>query len=252
MHNLLTVKSLHKDFGGLKAVQNCSFSVADGTITALIGPNGAGKSTVFNLITGFLVPTSGTVFFKEQDITPLQPYQRSRFGISRTFQLIRLFPQMTVIENLLLALPAHDHLWHALVRTKALRVREHENIQKSLRILELVHLHRKAHELARNLSYGQQKLLEIAKALVNDPDLLMLDEPAAGVNLTMLKTIGHLMKTLQKKGRTILFVEHNMDFVMSIADKVIVLDYGKEIAVGTPKQIQRNKRVIDAYLGTNE
>lgn len=250
MTPVLEIQHLHKVFGGINAVADCSFTVEKGTITALIGPNGAGKSTVFNLITGFLEPTSGKILFQGEEITQIQPHQRARRGISRTFQLIRLFPQMTVLENMLLALPTNDQLYHAVFKTDSMKQLEHENIKSALIALEKVYLHVKVNELAKNLSYGQQKLLEIAKTLIRNPELVMLDEPAAGVNLTMLTQITYLMKELKKKGKTILFVEHNMDFVMDIADKVIVLDYGKEIAVGTPKKIQKNKRVIDAYLGT--
>ena len=252
MMPLLEVHQLHKQFGGLNAVDRCSFTVEEGTITALIGPNGAGKSTVFNLITGFLEPHAGKILFKGIDLTPLPVYQRARIGISRTFQLIRLFPKMTVLENMLVALPTNEGFYHALFQTASMKNIEQQNIEKSLHVLELVHLHVKIDERTQHLSYGQQKLLEIAKALVSDPDLLMLDEPAAGVNLTMLNTIRHLMLALKKKGKTILFVEHNMDFVMGIADKVVVLDYGKEIAIGTPHAIQKNKQVIDAYLGTRK
>ncbi len=248
---MLEIKGLHKDFGGIKAVNECHFTVEKGKIVALIGPNGAGKTTLFNLISGFMVPDKGTIKLMGEDITSLLPYQRAVKGIARTFQLIRLFPKMTVMENMLLAMKdSHEELHHALWRTRKIKEEEIKNVEKAMDVLKLVHLEGKVDELAENLSYGQQKLLEIARALASDPKIVMLDEPAAGVNPTMIKKIGELLVKLKKeKGMTILFIEHDMEFVMNIADKVVVLDYGKEIAIGTPQQVKKNKQVIDAYLG---
>jgi len=250
---MLRVHNLHKSFGGIKAVKDCDFHVDRGKITALIGPNGAGKTTVFNLISGFIKPDKGIIFLNNMDVTDMEPYEIARVGVGRTFQIIRLLPKMSVLENILVAMPdQNEELSHAIFRSKIWKATEARNVEKALELLRLVDLHVKAEEQARHLSYGQQKLLEIAKALASDPVLLMLDEPAAGVNLTMLKKIAELMLKLKKEGKTILFIEHNMDFVMKIADQVVVMDHGDEIAIGTPKEVRRNKKVIDAYLGTTD
>lgn len=247
---MLQIKKLHKSFGGVIAVKKCSFTVEKEQITALIGPNGAGKTTVFNLITGFINHEEGEIFFEEKNIKNLLPYQRAQLGIARTFQTIRLLPKITVLENLLLAIPGtYEDIHHALFFQKKIKKQEKENISKAMHWLHFVGLEKLKDEQAGNLSYGQQKLLEIAQALCQEPKLLLLDEPAAGVNPTMLRRISELLLRLKKEGMTILFIEHDMEFVMNIADNVIVLDYGEEIAVGKPSEIQKNKRVIDAYLG---
>ncbi len=246
----LKVENLHKDFGGIKAVDGCSFEVEDNSIVALIGPNGAGKTTIFNIISGFTHQDQGNIVLEGEDITHLPPYQRARKGIARTFQLIRLFPKMTVMENMLLSMKhTREGLWHALLTPQSLYDFEAFNKKRAEEYLRIVNLDIKSDEQAGNLSYGQQKLLEMAKALAAEPEIILLDEPAAGVNPTMLKKIGNVLLALKKQGKTILFIEHDMEFVMNIADKVVVLDYGKEIAVGKPKEIQKNKQVIDAYLG---
>jgi ABC-type branched-subunit amino acid transport system ATPase component len=250
---MLEVKNLSKSFGGIRAVNNCSFDVRKGKITALIGPNGAGKTTIFNIISGFVEPDKGKITFEGENITELKPFMRALLGISRTFQIMRLFPKMTVMENMLLAMPDKiEDLKHALFRTRMMHEQEHKNEVKAMEWLEFVGLHAKVDELAGNLSYGQQKLLEIAKTLASDPELVMLDEPASGVNPTMLNKIGELIVKLKERGKTVLIIEHNMEFVMDIADRVVVLDYGKEIAVGTPEQVRRSKKVIDAYLGVTK
>jgi len=249
---MLRVQNIRKDFGGIKAVDGCSFEVARGKITALIGPNGAGKTTMFNIITGFMKQDTGNIIFKGEDITPLPDYKRCRLGLSRTFQSIRLFPKMTVMENMLVAMHSNESILQALFMAGEMRAQERKLAEDAREILRFVSLDTKANELAGNLSYGQQKLLEIAKALASEPEVLMLDEPAAGVNPTMLNKIRELMLKLKKKGRTIIFIEHNMEFVMGVADKVVVMDYGKEIAYDVPEKVQKNKRVIDAYLGVEE
>lgn len=250
MRTLLEVRHLSKDFGGIKAVDACSFSVHEGKIVALIGPNGAGKTTVFNLITGFLKPDAGRIILDTSDVTSFAPDQIARMGISRTFQSIRLFPNMSVIDNMMLARKnEREGIADALIRIPSLDAEEKQHEEQCMALLEFVGLHAKKDELAKNLSYGQQKLLEIARALVGEPEILLLDEPAAGVNLTMLAKIGELLKKLRHQGKTILLIEHNMEFVMGLCDSVVVLDYGKEIAVGTPQQVRKNKKVLDAYLG---
>ena len=250
---MLQLKHIHKNFGGVTALKNCSFMVNTGKITALIGPNGAGKTTIFNVITGFTKQDSGELLFDEVKIDNDQPYRRSQLGIARTFQTIRLFSKMTVMENLLLAMPdTHENVYQALFHSKKIKKQEKENEKKAFLWLHFVGLHSHANTLTSHLSYGQQKLLEIARALSQEPKLLMLDEPAAGVNPTMLKKIKELLLQLKKKGMTIFFIEHDMEFVMNLADTVIVLDYGEEIATGKPSMIKKNKKVIDAYLGGDQ
>jgi len=246
---MLKIVNVAKRFNGITALDSCSFEVQKGKITALIGPNGAGKTTLFNVITGFIGEDEGRVFFKGKDISELKPEDRFLMGMSRTFQIIRLLPKLTVLENILLAMPNHEKAWHPIVLGLKMRAKELQNCKKAQEYLKFVGLDVKLNERAMNLSYGQQKLLEIAKALAQNTDLILLDEPASGVNPTMLNNIRNLLLKLKQKGKTILFIEHNMDFVMGIADRVVVLDYGKKIAEGTPKQVQANKRVIDAYLG---
>jgi ABC-type branched-subunit amino acid transport system ATPase component len=253
MTTKLKINNLHKSFGGINAVNKCSFEVEDNTIVALIGPNGAGKTTIFNLITGFMSPDEGKVVLEGEDITNLKTHRRAQKGLSRTFQIIRLFPKMTVMDNMLTAMKHNkEGLLSSLFQTKTINELETFNKKRAMEYLKFVNLDVKVNELASDLSYGQQKLLEIAKALASEPEILLLDEPAAGVNKTMLNTIKELLLKLKKQGKTILFIEHDMEFVMNIADKVVVLDYGKEIAVGTPQQIQKNKKVIDAYLGVKK
>lgn len=248
--NVLEIAHLQKRFGGITAVNDCSFRVEKGKIVGLIGPNGAGKTTVFNLITGFMRPDAGSIRFDGASTAKLRPDQIFSFGISRTFQSIRLFPNMTVLDNVLLAIKdQNEHLIHAVLQLPAWKREEEHHRAIARAVLAQVGLVGKEAELAGNISYGQQKLLEIARALASNPELLLLDEPAAGVNPTMLQQICKLLLKLKAEGKTILLVEHDMEFVMGLCDTVVVLDYGKEIAIGTPKEICRNPRVLEAYLG---
>lgn len=247
---LLDIKKLEKSFGGVKAVQTCNCSVEENSIVALIGPNGAGKTTVFNLITGMIQPDSGHIHFKGEPIIGLKTHEIAKLGVTRTFQLIRLFPKLTAIENLMLARSQRgESITSTIFKFRYIKHEETVNRKRCLDFLKLVGLENKKDELAENLSYGQQKLLEIARALTTESDLLLLDEPVAGVNPVMRQNIKKILKKLKKEGKTILFIEHDMKFVMGIADKVVVLDHGQEIATGPPNKIRKNKKVLEAYLG---
>jgi branched-chain amino acid transport system ATP-binding protein len=249
---LLEVKHLAKRFGGLKAVDGCSLGVEQGTITGLIGPNGAGKTTLFNLITGHLKPDGGHIHFQGREITGLPPHRIFKNKIYRTFQITREFSQMTVLENLMLIAEnqAGEKIWNTWFNSSRVRRQERENQEKAHAVLEFVELIDLKNEYAGSLSGGQKKLLELARSMMADPDLVLLDEPGAGVNPTLMKKLMlNIEKLCTDKGITFLLIEHDMDLVMHLCNPVIVMSEGKKLAEGTAAQIKQNESVLAAYLG---
>jgi len=248
---MLQLQNLYKDFDGIKAVNNLSFKIEPNSITALVGPNGSGKTTVFNIVSGFLKADKGKVQLDGRDITSLSPYKITRQGIGRTFQNIRLFPQISVLDNVMLGLryETGERFPSALFQTKRMKREEADSIKKAEKLLEFVGLSEKGDSLAENLSHGQRKLLELARILALEPKIFLLDEPIAGLFPETRRTMLRLIKTLKESGKTILFIEHDLNSVMDVAEKIIVLDHGKKIAEGTPEEIKQNKEVLKAYLG---
>jgi branched-chain amino acid transport system ATP-binding protein len=250
---LLQTLALRKEFGGLVAVADVSFEVPEGSIVSLIGPNGAGKTTFFNMLTGVYKPTAGRVIFAGEDLTGKPPHAFTQRGIGRTFQNIRLFKNMTALENVLVGMHVRlkGSLVEAILRTPRVRHEEAEARARARELLEFSGLRRKDEEIGRNLSYGDQRRLEVARALATQPKLLLLDEPTAGMNpQETLEFTGFVGRLRAERGLTVLLIEHDMRVVMGISDRVTVLDYGEKIAEGTPQEIQKNERVIEAYLGS--
>jgi branched-chain amino acid transport system ATP-binding protein/neutral amino acid transport system ATP-binding protein len=244
---MLKIKNLKKYFGGVRAVDDCSFEVKKGTITALIGPNGSGKTTVFNLISGILKADSGKIIFQDKEITNLPPEVISNLGISRMFQQSRLFKNLTVKENLLLAFDNEDtKFWKNLLNLNKITKEKEEKIKEMLKLIEM---EKYENEITRNLSYGQKRLVELIRTILNPHSLLMLDEPVAGVNPKIRSEIAKILLKLKEQGETILLIEHDMNFVLGIADEVIVMNEGKIIAEGKPEEIKNNPKVLEAYLG---
>lgn len=248
---LLDVTGLTKSFGGLTAVSELSFDVQPGELLSIIGPNGAGKTTLFNLLTGFYKPTSGTITFNAIDITRCRPYQVTRHGIGRTFQLTSIYKQSTVLENVMIGKSLHAAVgvWGSVLRTAATRREEQRTREKARELLSFVGLDDKENRVAGGLTEEAQKRLSISMALATEPKLLLLDEPTGGVNLEEISGLIELVGKIRKSGTSICLIEHKMRMVMSISDRIVVLNYGKKIAEGTPKEVACNVEVIRAYLG---
>ncbi len=242
---LLETQDIAKAFGGLRALDGCSLSIERGTIAGLIGPNGSGKTTLFNVITGFTRSDRGQVRLDQRPITGARPDRVFALGVGRTFQITRVFARMTVLENMLVATQRHEAWPRSLVRSPGSR----EEQGRAMDLLDLVGLTPLASSYAGTLSYGQRKLLELAYVLVADPAVLLLDEPAAGVNPSVLNKIRDLIVELNTRGKTFVIVEHNMEFVMNLCHAVTVMHQGRALVTGTPAQVRSDPRVLDAYLG---
>ena len=249
---MLEVKEVDKSFGGLMAVCDCSLKVQEGSITGLIGPNGAGKTTLFNVITGHYKPDRGRIFFQGEEIDGLLPHQIFQKKIYRTFQITREFSQMTVLENVML-MPEQqigEKIWNTWVRPASVRRQEKAIQEKALDVLEFVELIDLKDEYAGSLSGGQKKLLELARSMMAEPKMVLLDEPGSGVNPTLMKKlVANIRQLCEEKKITFFLIEHDMDLIMNLCNPVIVMSEGKKLAEGTPEEIKKDERVLEAYLG---
>lgn len=251
---LLSLENVTKTFGGIKAVNNMSFDVADGSVIGIIGPNGAGKTTVFNLITGNYVPDSGDIRFQDHSIIKLKPHEIVEHGIARTFQSIRLFANLPAIENVLSGLHCRmqSGLFSSLFRLPSQQKEEKVAIERAMQELEFVGLASQWNARSGSLSYGNQRLLEMARALASDPKLIILDEPAGSMNQPETEVLITLIQAIQKRGITVMLIEHDMGLVMNVCEKLVAIEYGMKIAEGTPQEVRNNPRVIEAYLGRDD
>ncbi len=255
MSTVMKVEKISIEFGGLKAVTDFSLSLEQGELVGLIGPNGAGKTTVFNMLTGVYLPTSGNITLDGRSIVKVPPHQINRRGIARTFQNIRLFKEMTVLENVLISHHARVpySILNSFVHLPSFHRKEKEMEQEAMDLLDIFHIAHKCDELAKNLPYGEQRKLEIVRALATHPKVLLLDEPAAGMNPQETHDLMNLIHFIRDRfALTVLLIEHDMSLVMGICERIVVLDYGQTIASGTPEQISRNPLVIKAYLGEED
>jgi neutral amino acid transport system ATP-binding protein len=254
MSAMLQVEGISKHFGGLKALDEVTLNVEQGSITALIGPNGSGKTTLFNVITGFLKATAGHVLFEGHEITGLPEHRIANLGIARTFQVSSLFPKLTVWENLLVAYPHQEgeSLWSVFTRPGSIRKQEEEQMERAYRSLERIGLTQKMQERAANLSAPEARMLEIGRQLMFSPRLILLDEPSSGVNPAMLDMLANRIIELNKEGMTFFIIGHNLSFIMKLSHYMHVFKYGKLISSGSPQTVAHDERVIEAYLGVRQ
>ena len=253
MSEILSARGLVKNFGGVQAVDRADLEVTQGSITGLIGPNGAGNTTFFNLLSNFIPPDSGEVYFGGDRIDQLPPHRIARKGMVRTFQVARALSRLSVLENLLLATPEQsgEQVWNVFLKPKKIKFEERASRDRAMEILDSIGLVEKANDYAGGLSGGQRKLLEIGRVMMTKPQLILLDEPAAGVNPTLINQICEYIQYWNRQGISFLIIEHNMDVIMGLCDRVWVLAEGRNLAVGKPEEIQRNPQVLEAYLGAS-